>query len=108
MWKVASLRPAGGQALLPLYPGDTLTLEFLTDGRYGGVAGCNRVMGAVERLPTGGFRLGVPGITRMACPPPTHENAFAHALGQVEEGYVMGSRLVLRLRNGGEVQLVRP
>lgn len=105
VWRVVQIRPAANRALIPLFPGDQLVLAFDAEGRYSGQAGCNRIMGSVEALSSGGFRLSSPGITRMACPPPTNEYAFTHALGQVEVGMVDGTRMVLRLREGGEVVL---
>jgi heat shock protein HslJ/uncharacterized membrane protein len=79
-WRLVTIRRPGETAQ-PVGPDQRYTIEFGSDGRFFGLAHCNRY--------TGGYRLPEPGrvefsaaaATRMACPEPSLDSEFLRALG---------------------------
>lgn len=93
----------GRQAVVSSLEGTELTLQFGTDGRYAGSAGCNRINGSFTQQ---GERvtLGPAAATRRMCPEPKgvmdQEAEFLKALQTVTTARFEGDRVELRTADG--------
>jgi heat shock protein HslJ len=100
-WR-ATMINNGRAAVVGLVEGTTVTLEFGTDGRAGGSAGCNR-WNAGFRSDGRALSFTPPAATRMACPQDgvmAQERNFLQALETVATASVEGDRLELRRADG--------
>ncbi|MBX3724846.1 MAG: META domain-containing protein [Xanthomonadales bacterium] len=100
-WRLAG---AGADARGP-------TLEFLSDGRVAGHAGCNRYSSQAQWLPPDGLRFGPAAATKMACMDEAvmaQEVAFLQMLGRVAAWRREGSELVLLAADGTGLARLEP
>ena len=81
-WQLRSIRRPDGSEAAVTEPG-TFTIEFGVDGRYSGLAHCNRYTGGWAQTEPRGLALTGGASTRMACPEPSLEFEYLTALGQV-------------------------
>ena len=100
-WRASGIDTGQG-ALAGVVQGTEVTLEFDTEGRVSGVAGCNRY--SARYVADGdALRIEEPALTRMACLQPgvmEQERAFVAALRSVASAKVAGERLELRRADG--------
>ena len=101
-WRVTGINN-GRQAVVTVLGGTEVTMQFGSDARLAGSAGCNRYTGSYE---TGAGRLSIGSVasTRMACAVPegvmAQEQQFLAALATVASLRIEGDRLELRTSAG--------
>ncbi len=72
------------------------TFAFTLDGEtINGVGACNRFFGGYELSERNGFKTGMMGMTRMACPNMDLEDAFVRMLDEADSYSIDGDTLVL-------------
>ena len=81
---------------------ETVTIEFLDQGRIIGQAPCNRYS-TTQNAPYPWFQLSPIVTTRMACPALALEAVYLQALETMTESEVLGDTLVLRAPSGQEL-----
>lgn len=92
----------GREALVSLVADSTVTLDFSTDGRVSGSAGCNDFTAGFEQDGSA-VKFTPAALTRKMCPDPKvmeQETAFVRALEASTTSDVEGNRLTLRDANG--------
>jgi heat shock protein HslJ len=81
------------------YPRGVPDLELrVVESRYGGLAGCNRMMGKIIKGPGNKIRFGPAATTLMFCPNMNKEQELTQALSQVDTYRVMRDQLQLVVR----------
>ncbi len=98
-WRLVRIVSAGGEVRPGA--GETHTLAFLPDGRFGGQAHCNRYGGTVTLGADGTVAFGDAATTLVACPGPTTADAFLGALAGSTRVEQTGDGLVLHTSGGG-------
>ena len=83
---------------------DKFVFVFSEDGRFSGVAACNRMMGDYTTTNKGAIKFGALAGTRMVCPKMQYEADFTRIIHQATHFEIDGD-LLLILSNG-ELQLV--
>jgi heat shock protein HslJ len=103
-WQLSQVR--GESGLVDIEGGPRALLRF-EDGRLGGSAGCNRLLGGYERDREALSIKPNMASTMMACPPPlmAQEQAVTGALGKVA-GFTLDGETLRLLDAGGEPVLV--
>lgn len=92
----------GREALVSLVADSTVTLDFSTDGRVSGSAGCNDFTAGFQQDGSA-VKFTPAALTRKMCPDPKvmeQETAFVRALEASTTSAVEGNRLTLRDANG--------
>jgi heat shock protein HslJ len=80
---------------------NTPQLEFkLSDMRFGGDDGCNRIFGQIDSLTNQTISFGPIGSTLRACPSMTSSRAFTQALNKVNKYKLKGLNLYLQDSKG--------
>jgi heat shock protein HslJ len=101
-WQVTGFNN-GRQAVVSVLTGTELTMEFGTDGRVSGYAGCNRYH-AGYTVDGAALRIGPAAATRRMCVDPEQameqEQQFLKALESVATLRMEGDRLELRTADG--------
>lgn len=101
-WRVTGYNN-GKQAVVSVLSDSTLTMEFSTDGKVGGSAGCNRYT-ATYAATGRGLSIGPAAATKKMCARPEgvmeQEAAFLKALEGVAVARIDGDRLELRSAAG--------
>ena len=97
-WTLARIEAASSETTT-FGGGETYTLVFATDGRYGGQADCNRISGTYDQNAES-LTLH-PGVTtRRACAPTSSFNAVLGHLANVTSHRISGGELHLRTASG--------
>jgi heat shock protein HslJ/uncharacterized lipoprotein NlpE involved in copper resistance len=101
-WQIVAVNN-GRQATASVLPGSSLTLEFGTDGRASGSAGCNRYFAGYTQTGTA-LDFSAPAATKRYCAEPpgvmAQEAALLAALETVAVARREGNRLELRTEEG--------
>jgi len=101
-WQIVAVNN-GRQATASVLPGSSLTLEFGTDGRASGFAGCNRYTAGYTQTGTA-LDFSAPAATKRYCAEPAdlmaQEAALLAALETVAVARREGNRLELRTDEG--------
>lgn len=93
----------GKQAVVGLVEGSAITMDFGTDGRVAGSAGCNRYTAAYTAEGLSSVRFEPAATTRRACADPAvdmQEQNFLAALATVVTARMEGDQLELRTAEG--------
>jgi heat shock protein HslJ len=101
-WRATGINN-GRQAVVGLVEGSAITMDFGTDGRVSGSAGCNRYTAAYTAEGLSSVRFEPAATTRMACADPavdSQERNFLAALATVASARMEGERLELRTAEG--------
>lgn len=83
-WRLAAFRDSASAVVVPLSPDAPYTIAFAVDGRFSGVADCNRHFGSYDADGAGGFSTDGVGSTRAMCPQQSISNAFLDAIGTAD------------------------
>jgi heat shock protein HslJ len=104
-WRVTAYNN-GGEAVINVLPGTTVSLQFSSDGEVKGFAGCNDFSGKYA-LSRGNLALRDSSATRNACTQPegvmVQESLFFKALALAALARIDADRLELRARDGALV-----
>jgi heat shock protein HslJ len=101
-WSIAAI---DGEAIPP---SDAYHLQFGTDGRVSGQAGCNRFSGPYTEVDDA-ITMGPFAVTRMACPEPrmTHERKVLEFLSGLVRSSRPDARTMTLTRDGHSLRLDR-
>jgi len=106
-WYWQGTQRADGGKVVPESP-DRYTLLFRPGGKVEVRADCNRGS-ATYRLDSSGLAIGPIALTRMGCPPGSHDGEFVRGLGAVNAHAYRGNELILMLAgNAGAMRFTTP
>lgn len=98
-WRLIRIDTPDGGSVTP-EAGRTYTLEFMSDGRFGGRADCNRYGGSYEADASGDLALSQTVTTEMACRPPSSADSFLGTLTEARTFRVTDDQLWISAGDG--------